>query len=250
MRPVRGFVTEDPMEQDVDHLDQLYRQMAAAKKQDGVPREDPVRLFKRFLSDLNTKWLMTTYPFANKVDKLSVHYSCQLSRRAAQRIHLGRYVQLHSDVWINVEAPLNVKDNPALILEDGVVIGRRSMISVKNGVHLERDVITGPGVLIMDHNHAYEDVTRSIKMQGVTEGGTIRIGQGSWLGFNASIVCSQGELVIGEHCLIAANSVITRSFPSFSVISGNPARVVRQFDPVKGIWTLGSVRTAESEIAR
>lgn len=208
---------------------------------DGIPSEDPVRRCEQFLSNLNTKWLMMTYPFANKVDKLSVHYSCQMSRRAAQRIHLGEYVQLHSDVWINVEAPLHVKGEPALILEDGVVIGRRSMISVKNCVHFERDVITGPSVLIMDHNHAYEDVTRSIKMQGTTEGGKIRIGQGSWIGSGATIICSQRDLVLGEHCLVAANSVVSRSFPPFCVISGNPARIVRQYDPAKEAWTLGSI---------
>ena len=224
--------------------------MSLLGNRDGVPSEDPVQRFRHFLKNLNTKWIMMTYPFANKVDKQSIHYSVQLSRREAQRIYLGNYVQLHADVWINIEADPAVKGDPALVMEDGVVIGRRGMISVKNGVHLERDVITGPGVLIMDHNHAYEDVSRSIKMQGVTEGGRIRVGQGSWIGFNASIVCSQGELVIGEHCLIAANSVITRSFPAYSVISGNPARIVRQYDPVKEAWTLGSVQTISAEIAR
>jgi len=224
--------------------------MADSNRADGIPSEDPVWRVRRFFSDLNTKWLMMTYPFANKVDKLSIHHSCQISRRAAPRIHLGEYVQLHQDVWLNIEAPLDVKGEPVLVLEDGVVIGRNSIISVKNGVHFERDVITGPSVLIMDHNHAYEDVTRSIKVQGITEGGRIRIGQGSWIGNGSTIVCSQGELVLGEHCLVATNAVITRSFPAYCVISGNPARIVKQYDPAKGVWTLGSVRPTENELTR
>lgn len=234
-------------------LETEHRFMTARSSGDngrGIPAEDPVNGVRQFFSNLHTKWLMMTYPFANKVDKLAIHHSCQLSRRAAQRIHLGKFTQLHNDVWINIEAPLDVQGEPVLVLEDGVVIGRNSIISVKNGVHFERDVITGPSVLIMDHNHAYEDVTRSIKVQGVTEGGRIRIGQGSWIGNGSTIVCSQGELVLGEHCLVATNSVITRSFPGYCVISGNPARIVKQYDPGKGVWTLGSVRSLENELTR
>jgi acetyltransferase-like isoleucine patch superfamily enzyme len=40
--------------------------------------------------------------------------------------------------------------------------------------------------------------------------------------------------------------VVTRSAPPYSVLSGNPAMIVRQFDPVKQAWVLGSVRSAES----
>jgi acetyltransferase-like isoleucine patch superfamily enzyme len=96
----------------------------------------------------------------------------------------------------------------------------------------------------MDHSHAYEDITVPIREQGVTEGGRIRIGQGSWIGFGAAIVCPKGELTLGRNCVVGANSVVTRSFPPYSVIAGNPAKVVKQFDPVKQAWVQGSVRSA------
>jgi acetyltransferase-like isoleucine patch superfamily enzyme len=91
-------------------------------------------------------------------------------------------------------------------------------------------------VVIADHGHAYEDVTRPISEQGITEGGRIRIGRGSWIGNGAAIVCSRGELVLGQNCVVAANAVVTRSFPPFSVVVGNPARAVRQFDQDKKAW--------------
>jgi acetyltransferase-like isoleucine patch superfamily enzyme len=98
-------------------------------------------------------------------------------------------------------------------------------------------------VLIQDHNHAYEDVTLPIKAQGLTPGGTIRIEQGCWIGHGAAIVCGQGELVIGRNSVVAANSLVTKSFPPYSVIVGNPARLARQFDPAKGSWVGGTGRT-------
>ena len=94
-------------------------------------------------------------------------------------------------------------------------------------------------VLLTDHNHAFEDVTVPIGLQGITEGGTIRIEEGCWVGFGVAVVCSQGELVIGKHSVIGANSLINRSVPPYSIVSGNPARIVKQFDPEKGTWELG-----------
>jgi acetyltransferase-like isoleucine patch superfamily enzyme len=52
-------------------------------------------------------------------------------------------------------------------------------------------------------------------------------------------MCSRGELVLGRNCVVAAHSVVTRSAPPYSVLSGNPAMIVRQYDPEKGVWRMG-----------
>jgi acetyltransferase-like isoleucine patch superfamily enzyme len=97
-------------------------------------------------------------------------------------------------------------------------------------------------VLIMDHNHAYEDIEIPIVQQGITKGGRIRIGEGSWIGYGAAIVCSRGELTIGRHCVVAANSVVTQSIPDYSVVFGMPATIIRQYDPETRAWRMGQVR--------
>ena len=56
------------------------------------------------------------------------------------------------------------------------------------------------------------------------------------------IVCEQGELVIGRNCVIGANCVIARSIPPYSVVAGNPAKIVKQYDLEKGKWVLGCIR--------
>jgi acetyltransferase-like isoleucine patch superfamily enzyme len=68
----------------------------------------------------------------------------------------------------------------------------------RNRIHLERDVLVGQQVIIVDHNHGYEDLTLPVVKQGITEGGRIRIGQGSWIGRGAAIICPKGELIIGS----------------------------------------------------
>ncbi len=124
-----------------------------------------------------------------------------------------------------------------------------SRFSARNYIHIESDVDYFASVLIMDHNHEYGDVTRPIKVQGLSAGGTIRIEQGCWIGHGAAIVCNQGELVLGRNSVVAANALVTRSFPPYSVLVGNPARLAKQFDPVKGIWIGGSSRPASGELA-
>jgi acetyltransferase-like isoleucine patch superfamily enzyme len=205
-----------------------------------VPFEDPLRLFPRVLRKLYSFWLRLTYPFASCGPGLSVHYTCRISRSTAPSIRLGASVCVSKDTWLNA---INLREGESrLILEDNVLIGARCQLSAKNCIHLERNVIIANGALIMDHSHAYEDTTVPIVEQGVTEGGRVRIGEGTWIGHGAVILCDKSEVTIGRNCVIGANAVLSRSVPPYSVVLGNPGRVVRQFDPVRQIWALGSVR--------
>jgi acetyltransferase-like isoleucine patch superfamily enzyme len=210
-------------------------------------REDPLRGFSRVASKLNSLWLGWTYPFASFGKDVSVHYTCDLPRSRANYMSVGNHVTLGRDVWLNIP-DVSICKEPAIIIEDGCGIGRRTVISAKNRIHIQRNALFGPSVLIMDHNHAFEDVRVPIGHQPMTPGGTIRIEEGCWIGFGAAIMCSRDELVIGRNSVVGANSVVTRSFPAYSVISGNPGRVVKQFDPVKGVWV--SVPKGEEELTR
>jgi len=201
-----------------------------------VWREDPLRLLERFPIWLYSMWVRTTYPFATIGKNVQFHYTWDFRRYAAHRIKLGSSVIIGKDVHFGAYCPNGERGEPMIVIEDGCGIHRRSQISAKNCIHIEQDVIMGPSALIMDHNHEYEDVTRPIKDQGLSVGGTIRIEQGCWIGRGAAIVCNQGELVLGRNSIVAANALVTKSFPPYSVLVGNPARLARHYDPAKGIW--------------
>jgi acetyltransferase-like isoleucine patch superfamily enzyme len=211
------------------------------------PFEDPLSVVSKGLTKLHSLWVSRTYPFASIGRDVSFHFTTKVSRQRATRISLGNSVKLLDHVWLNVASgdPLG---EPTIVIDDGCSIGYSTIVSGRNRVHLERDILIGQQVLIQDHSHAYEDIDVPIIKQGITEGGTIRIGEGSWIGRGAAIICSRGELTIGRHCIVSANSVVMRSMPDYSVAFGMPATVIRQYDPEMRTWRMGHVkRAAERE---
>jgi acetyltransferase-like isoleucine patch superfamily enzyme len=138
-------------------------------------------------------------------------------------VKIGSLVNIGKDCHFGVSCPDGLHDGPPVLI-------------IEDNCHIVRDVILSASVLVMDHNHGFEDVTLPIRDQGITPGGKIRIGQGCWIGHGAAIVCGSGELVLGRNCVVGANAVITKSFPPYSIIVGSPAKVLRQYDPVKQSW--------------
>jgi acetyltransferase-like isoleucine patch superfamily enzyme len=56
--------------------------------------------------------------------------------------------------------------------------------------------------------------------------GPINIGNNCWLGTNVVIM---PNVTLGDFCVVAANSFVNNSFPAFSIIGGNPAKLIRSF---------------------
>jgi len=55
--------------------------------------------------------------------------------------------------------------------------------------------------------------------------------RGASIGSNATILCG---VTIGEGAIIGAGSVVTHNVPAFSIVAGNPARVLRKIDQITG----------------
>jgi abequosyltransferase len=45
-----------------------------------------------------------------------------------------------------------------------------------------------------------------------------------------------GNVIIGKHCIIGANSVVNKNIPDYCVAVGNPSRSVKTFDVKTGQW--------------
>lgn len=102
-------------------------------------------------------------------------------------------------------------------------IGARAFIAGQGGVIIGNDVITGPNIQIFSENHNFGNIGLTIKEQGVTKQATV-IGNNCWLGGSVTILAGVN---IGDGCVIAAGSVVTKSVPANSVVAGVPAKVIK-----------------------
>ncbi len=84
------------------------------------------------------------------------------------------------------------------------------------------NVICGPNVVITASNYRYENLDVPLEDQGHTSTG-IRIGRNVWIGANSTVL---DGAVIGDNCIVVANSLVNRRFPPNSIIQGNPAKVI------------------------
>ena len=111
-----------------------------------------------------------------------------------------------------------------------VIIGKNTLIGLSNviigPVHIGDNVMLAQNVAISGLNHNYVNVNLSIRDQDVYSG-LIIIEDDVWVGVNAVIVPS---VRIGKHAIVAAGAVVTRSVPPYSLVAGNPAKVLKQYN--------------------
>lgn len=153
--------------------------------------------------------------------------------RGIERMSFGKGVVIQKDCWLNIafqkQAP-----GPMILIGEGTNIGRRCIISAANSITIGKYVLLAPNVFIADTHHAYQQIGVPIMYQGITtHEDRIEIGDETWIGINAVVM---GNVTIGKHCVIGANSVVNRDIPDYCVAVGNPARVVKSFDPATQEW--------------
>ncbi len=98
-------------------------------------------------------------------------------------------------------------------------------IDGRNGIVFEENVITGPHVSIISQNHDSTDFNNYIA------GKSIIIRKNSWLSTGCIIL---PEVELGEHTIVAAGAVVTKSFSEGNqVIGGNPAKLLKKIEPYR-----------------
>ncbi|QMU27706.1 acyltransferase [Adhaeribacter radiodurans] len=117
-----------------------------------------------------------------------------------------------------------------------VLIGRNSRVGISNviigPVAIGNYVILAQNVVISGLNHGYEDITIPIDLQQCTTK-AITIEDECWVG--ANVVITAG-VRLGKHSVVAAGSVVTKNVPPYSIVAGNPARVIKQYSHETKQW--------------
>ena len=99
-------------------------------------------------------------------------------------------------------------------------------IRIDNGVNISQNVV----LIGLDHN--YQDITQGIIEQGITTS-PIHIGEHTIIGANVIVLPG---ITIGKHCFIGAGCVVTQNIPDYCVTVGNPARIIKRYNPQSQTW--------------
>lgn len=152
--------------------------------------------------------------------------------QGTKNIIIGSDVLIQHKSWL-AALPLTGSIKSELIIEDKCVIGHFNEIFATKSIILEKNVLTADRVYISDNLHGYTDVNMPIMNQPIIQNGTgLRIGEGSWIGVGVAILGAN----IGKHCVIGANSVVTKDIPDYSVAVGIPAKVIKHYDQETQKW--------------
>jgi acetyltransferase-like isoleucine patch superfamily enzyme len=155
-------------------------------------------------------------------------------------MHLGAEVNIMDLSWLLCLKIDAVK--PCLSIGDRTYIGHLAHIVCVRNVSIGTDVLVADRVYVSDNTHEYRDPRLPVKEQPVLFRGEAAIGNGSWVGEGVCIIGAK----VGAHCVIGANSVVTRDIPDFSVAVGSPARVVKTLDRGNGTWMSVNHTTGEA----
>lgn len=137
-------------------------------------------------------------------------------------ITLGDHVSIARDSILFCTGVIAQKGS-GITIGDRTGIGARAFLAGQGGIAIGNDVITGPNIQIFSENHNFSNLELTIKEQGVTKQAVV-IGNNCWLGGSITILAG---VTIGDGCIIAAGSVVTKSVPANSIVAGVPAKVVK-----------------------
>lgn len=159
--------------------------------------------------------------------------------------HKGRHVMIRRRTRMDILPFNDFRIGAYSVIEDfctinngvgNVVIGEHSLIGMSNvvigPVTIGNNVIMAQHVVISGLNHNYTNPELPVSRQGVSVKPVV-IGDDCWIGANAVITSG---VTVGKHAVVAAGSVVTKDVPPFSVVAGNPARLVKRYDTGSGTW--------------
>lgn len=163
---------------------------------------------------------------------------------AISKIKWGKFLRLGNDVHVSALSRHGVEfgDNVSvgafsriivstsfsnigekIKIGNNVGIGEFAYLGGSGGLEIGDECIVGQYLSCHPENHNYQNIEISIRHQGVNRKG-IKIGKNCWIGSKVTIL---DGVEIGDGCILAAGSVITKSFPDNSIIGGIPAKLLK-----------------------
>ncbi len=186
-----------------------------------------------------------TYRFLMRMDGVAAIEN-NVRIRFADHIRLGRNVYVDHGVYLHacpagieigdntfimhgsVLHVYNFRDLPHAFIRIGAnsLIGEMNILRGQGGITIGERVYTAPLVQMLAVNHVFDDPSVPMVDQGITADGIV-VEDDVWIGAGAIIT---DGVRICKGAVVAAGAVVTSDVPSYTVVGGVPAKVLRKID--------------------
>lgn len=146
----------------------------------------------------------------------------------AKRIMVGENTRIGRNVLLRCFDATGETGKSTIIIGDNSNIGDLTTITAARKISIGNGVRTGRMVIITDNSHGHTNASDELDinpiLRPVVSKGEVTIDDNVWIGEKASIMPG---VHIGKGSIIAANAVVTKDIPPYTIVGGCPAKIIK-----------------------
>lgn len=124
---------------------------------------------------------------------------------------------------VTIENQCYIGSGKNIELGDYSGIGQRCYL--QGSITIGKYVMMAPEVVVLTIDHKFNDISKPMRFQGHKKGKPVIIEDDVWIGHRVIILPG---VRIGKGSIIGAGSIVTKDVESFSIVGGNPAKLIRK----------------------
>ncbi len=181
--------------------------------------------------------------FAQLFGIKKAHFGFHARLIGTKNITLGNNFSAGHLLWLEAVVEHNtIYYNPQITIGENVSLSDCVHIAAINKITIGNGVLVGSKVLITDHNHGLytgekaDNPMTPPNKRLLNDMGQVVVEDNVFLGDGVIVM---GGVYIGRGSIIAAGTLLKKGtkVPAACIVAGNPAKIIKQFDPSIGIWS-------------
>lgn len=127
----------------------------------------------------------------------------------------------------------NAQYNPTINISDNVYSAFNLTIMAAAPITIGESTLIASDVVITSENHGIDPLYSDSYASTPLVAKPVTIGKGCWIGEKSIILPGVN---LGDRCIVAAGSIVTKNFPDYSMVGGVPAKVIKRYNLETHLW--------------